>query len=157
MGKEMDEVSKETKVNNKIDSEDVIGVKVIASKDDKDSNKVAADKVEPPALKLNEEATLKSNKQKKKHSSKLDNLSINLIGWNSPKDVQENLLNSETGPLEQPNSLDIEIGSVNNEEAVKGKKSKTESVVTKTVNDGKSLVNKIKFWAARGGVGKGQI
>ena len=64
-------------------------------------------------------------------------MGIDLIDWNDPKDVPKNLHNFEAGSLEQPSLLRLVpigllTGSVDNEEAVKGEKSKTESV-----NDGK--------------------
>ena len=64
-------------------------------------------------------------------------LGINLIDWNDPKDVPKNLRNFEAGSLEQPSLLDVGTGSVDNEEAVKGEKSKTKSNVTESVNNGK--------------------
>ena len=144
MGKEIGEVSKETEVDYKIASEDVKGVKIDDNRVDKDGNKVAVDKVKPPAPKLDEEAALKLIKQKKKHSSEVDRdrLGIDLIDWNDPKDVPKNLCNFEAGSLEQPSLLRLVpigllTGSVDNEEAVKGEKSKTESNVTESVNDGK--------------------
>ena len=71
-----------------------------------------------------------------------DRLGIDLIDWNDPKDVPKNLRNFEAGSLEQPSLLRLVpigllTGSVDNEEAVKGEKSKTESNVTESVNDGK--------------------
>ena len=66
-----------------------------------------------------------------------DRLGIDLIGWNDPKDVPKNLRNFEAGSLEQPSLLDVGTGSVDNEEAVKGEKSKTKSNVTESVNNGK--------------------
>ena len=59
-----------------------------------------------------------------------DRLGIDLIDWKDPKDVPKNLRNFEAGPLEQPSLLRLVpigllTGSVDNEEAVKGEKSKT--------------------------------
>ena len=59
VGKEIGEVSKETEVDYKNDSEDVIGVKMDDNIVDKNGNKVAVDKVKPPAPKLDEEAARK--------------------------------------------------------------------------------------------------
>ena len=103
---------------------------------------------------MDEEAALRSKKQKKKHSTELDKLGINLIGWNAPKDIQKNLLNFEAGSLEQLSLLKLVpigllTGSVDNEEAVKGEKSKTQSNVTESVNDGK-LSELIKIVSSRG-------
>ena len=72
VGKEIGEVSKETEVDYKNDSEDVKGVKIHDNRIDKNGNKVAVDKVKPPAPKLDEEAARKSKKQKKKCSSEVD-------------------------------------------------------------------------------------
>ena len=76
-------------------------------------------------------------------------MGIDLIDWNDPKDVPKNLRNFEAGSLEQPSLLDVGTGSVDNEEAVKGEKSKTESNVTESVNDGK-LSELIKIVSSRG-------
>ena len=70
VGKEIGEVSKETEVDYKNDSEDVKGIKIDDNRVDKNGNKVAVDKIKPPAPKLDEEAAHKSNKQKKKCLSK---------------------------------------------------------------------------------------
>ena len=59
MGKEISEVSKETEVDYKNDSEDVKGVKMDDNRVDKNGNKEAVDKVKPPAPKLYEEAARK--------------------------------------------------------------------------------------------------
>ena len=78
-----------------------------------------------------------------------DRLGIDLIGWNDPKDVPNNLLNFETRSLEQPSLFYVGTGSVDNEEAVKGEKSKTESDITESVNDGK-LSELIEIVSSRG-------
>ena len=95
-------------------------------------------------------------KQKKKRSSEVDTdrLAIDLIDWNDPKDDPKNLRNFEAGSLEQPSLLRLVpigllTGSVDNEEAVKGEKSKTESDVTESVNDGK-LSELIKIVSSHG-------
>ena len=71
-----------------------------------------------------------------------DRLGIDLIDWNDPKDDPKNLRNFEAGSLEQPSLLKLVpigllTGSVDNKEAVKGEKSKTQSNITESVNDGK--------------------
>ena len=78
-------------------------------------------------------------------------MAIDLIDWNDPKDDPKNLCNFEAGSLEQPSLLKLVpigllTGSVDNEEAVKGEKSKTESNVT---NDGK-LSELIEIVSSRG-------
>ena len=72
----------------------------------------------------------------------MDRLGIDLIDLNNPKDDPKNLSNFEAGSLEQPNLLKLVpigllTGSVDNEEAVKGEKSKSESNVTESVNNRK--------------------
>ena len=59
VGKEIGEALKETEVDYKNDSEDVKGVKIDDNRVDKNGNKVAVDKVKPPAPKLDEEAARK--------------------------------------------------------------------------------------------------